>query len=485
MRRTGRPPRPPRFFGNSRAAASVMTADDIRFPHGRRPTMRKNDPSLARPVSRLLLTTALAALLAACGGTSAPVSAPSSGSGVPPASQNSSTSRDSSGTSSAPSGGEAGAPASGEAKPDAAGSTAGGAIGDNRTSHSQQGQEIALRAGEIDDNRDFADYQTYLRTYSGPAAEPMEVSERYVISVTDAQKRPVADATVRLREGDKLLFEGRTLAGGKAIVFPKALGASDGGALTVQVAQANAQVEVPLPRGQDSTLGVVLDGAAQPQARRLEVLFLLDATGSMGDEIAKIQRTIRSIAAQISDLSPRPELRLGLVAYRDYSDDYVTKVYDFTSDVEAFRTNLNDIQADGGGDEPEALTEAMRAAVNEVSWSADAVRLTFLVADAPPHIGQQSPSYLAEIRSAAAHGVKFYPIAASNTSDQAEYVFRQMAQQTLGRFIFLTYQEGKSEGTPGDSTEMHVDPQAFTVDQLDAIVVEAVKREVSEAWGAA
>lgn len=455
--------------------------------------MRKNYPSLARPVSGLLLTIVLAALLAACGGASrvSEVFSPINNGGVPPASQNSSTSRDSSGTSSAPSGGDTSSPPSGStsgkpaAPTPAAAEAAGGTTGDNRTTHSQQGQEIALRAGEIDDNRDFADYQTYLRTYSGPAAEPMEVSERYIISVTDAQKRPVADATVRLREGDKLLFEGRTLAGGKAIVFPKALGASDGGALTVQVSQANAQVEVPLPRGQDSTLDVVLDGAAQPQARRLEVLFLLDATGSMGDEIAKIQRTIRSIAAQISDLSPRPELRLGLVAYRDYSDDYVTKVYDFTSDVEEFRGHLQDIQADGGGDEPEALTEAMRAAVNEVSWSADAVRLTFLVADAPPHIGQQSPSYLAEIRNAAAHGVKFYPIAASNTSEQAEYVFRQMAQQTLGRFIFLTYQEGKSEGTPGDTTEMHVDPQAFTVDQLDAIVVEAVKREVNEAWGAA
>src|SRR5690606_42149377 len=53
---------------------------------------------------------------------------------------------------------------------------------------------------------------------------------------------------------------------------------------------------------------------------------------------------------------------LGLVAYRDRGDDYITRIYDFTQDVSGFQANLNSVSAGGGGDTPESLNEALHHA---------------------------------------------------------------------------------------------------------------------------
>jgi hypothetical protein len=253
----------------------------------------------------------------------------------------------------------------------------------------------------------------------------------------------------------------------------------------VQIEKGNSTAEAQLSRGQDGGQTFVLRGAeALPASLRLDVLFLLDATGSMGDEISQIQNTLASIAARIDGIEPRPELRFGLVAYRDRGDEYVTRVYDFTPDVALFQQLLASVRADGGGDTPESLNEGLHRALEDVHWAEDAVRLTFLVADAPPHLDyEQDYDYVQEARQAVVKGVKIYTIAASNSDDQAEYVFRQLSQQTLAHFIFLTYQPGQESGAPGDTTTHHVDPAAFTVERLDDLVVQVVERELAAARG--
>ncbi len=353
-----------------------------------------------------------------------------------------------------------------------------------RINNNQQGPP--LKAGEVDDNTDFAAYLDYLRFYSGPPAHTADVSERYILTVLNDQQQPVLDAHVRLFDGQTQVFEGRTYAGGKTIVFPGTLGISGNtSTLRVQIEKGNSTVDGELQRGQDETHTFVLRGAqALPQQPQLDVLFLLDATGSMGDEINSIQQTLLSIAERIDQIEPRPALRFGLVAYRDYGDEYVTRTYDFTGDVTTFRQLLMSVSANGGGDTPEALNEALHEAVQGVNWADDAVRLTFLVADAPPHTFMQEPyDYIQELRVAVAKGVKIYPIAASNSDEQAEFVFRQLAQQTLGHFIFLTYQQGQNAGTPGDTTVHNVDPAAFTVERLDDLVIQVVERELALAQG--
>lgn len=343
----------------------------------------------------------------------------------------------------------------------------------------------ALKAGEVDDNADFAAYLAYLRSYYGQPTHAVDVTERYILTVLNDKRQPVLDARVRLFDGDKQVFEGRTYAGGKTIILPRALGLNDNQVLRMVVDKGNSSVEAKLQRGQDRTQTVVLPGsAALPQTPKLDVLFLLDSTGSMGDEIGRIQNTIVSIAERIDRITPRPSVRFGLVAYRDRGDEYVTQVHDFTPNVTEFRNTLLGVSAGGGGDTPESLNEGLHDAIERVGWSDNAVRLTFLVADAPPHLDYpQDYDYIQEARVAVAKGIKIYPIAASNSDDQAEYVFRQLAQQTLGRFIFLTYQPGQDAGTPGDTTTHHVDPQSFTVERLDDLVVQVVQRELAQANG--
>jgi uncharacterized protein YegL len=349
-----------------------------------------------------------------------------------------------------------------------------------------QQQAAPLKAGEVDDNRDFAAYLDYLHSYSGPRARTIDISERYILTVTNERQQPVLDAYVRLFDGQQQVFEGRTVAGGKTIVLPRALGiAETAGSLRVLIEKGNSSVEGTLTRGQDSTQSFVLRGAvALPATPRLDVLFLLDATGSMGDEIAQIQQTIVSIAERIDQIQPRPDLRFALVSYRDRGDDYVTRVDDFTTDVAAFQQRLLNTRADGGGDEPESLNEGLHAATQRVSWADDAVRLSFLVADAPPHLDYaQDYDYGREAQVAVSKGIKVYTIAASNTSDEAEYVMRQISQQTLGHFIFLTYAAGQNAGAPGDTTTHHVDSEAFSVERLDDLVVQVVQRELAQAQG--
>jgi len=325
-------------------------------------------------------------------------------------------------------------------------------------------------------------------TVDGQPADVAYEDRRYLLRVNDAAGRPVLDARVRIFDGEQQVFEGRTYAGGKTVFFPRVAGVSGNAQqLRVLVEKGNSTVEGTLARGQASASTFVLrDAQAAPATPRLDVLFLLDATGSMGDEIAQIQQTIASIAERIDASQPRPELRFALVAYRDRGDAYVTQVHDFTPDVAQFRETLLATSAGGCGDDPESLNEALHAAVAGVRGADNAVRLTFLVADAPPHLDYPNDyDYVQEARNAVAQGIKVYTIAASNSGDEAEYVLRQIAQQTLAHFIFLTYQPGQNSGAPGETTVHQVDPQSFTVERLDDLVVQVVQHELAAAQGAA
>src|SRR5436190_13155903 len=125
--------------------------------------------------------------------------------------------------------------------------------------------------------------------------------------------------------------------------------------------------------------------AKKPQ---VEVVFCLDTTGSMGGLIEAAKQKIWSISNQIANGKPTPELKIGLVAYRDKGDAYITKVFDLSDDLDAVHANLKTFQAQGGGDTPEHVNQALFDAVHKIKWSTDkkTLRLLFLVGDAPPHM---------------------------------------------------------------------------------------------------
>jgi Mg-chelatase subunit ChlD len=127
------------------------------------------------------------------------------------------------------------------------------------------------------------------------------------------------------------------------------------------------------------------------QRSSIEVVFVLDTTGSMSGLIQAAKEKIWSIASTMASAQSAPEIRMGLVAYRDRGDAYVTRVLDLSDDLDSMYASLMDFQADGGGDGPESVNQALYDAVHKVSWSQNqnAYKVVFLVGDAPPHMDYQ------------------------------------------------------------------------------------------------
>ncbi len=212
------------------------------------------------------------------------------------------------------------------------------------------------------------------------------------------------------------------------------------------------------------------------------MLFLLDATGSMGDEIHQLTATIGTVAERISELPGSPRARFGMTQYRDEGDDFVTSTSDLTDDLPAFQSALSTVVADGGGDYPEALDEGLAAALEEPGWGdpADTLQMVFLIADAPPQVGRQvERAYPQSAADAVSRGLKVFPVASSESDDQAEAVFRQLAAATGSRFVFLSY------GAAGAATGANSDITATDYEELslDDLIVRLVAEEVADLDG--
>lgn len=140
---------------------------------------------------------------------------------------------------------------------------------------------------------------------------------------------------------------------------------------------------------------------------KIDVVFVLDTTGSMTDLIQTAKEKIWSIATTMASAQQAPEIRIGLVAYRDRGDAYVTKVVDLSADLDSVYATLMDFQADGGGDGPESVNKALYDAVHNMSWSQQdqAYQVVFLVGDAPPHMDYNEVRYPEIVATARDKGI--------------------------------------------------------------------------------
>ena len=141
---------------------------------------------------------------------------------------------------------------------------------------------------------------------------------------------------------------------------------------------------------------------------RVDVVFVLDTTGSMSGLIQTAKDKIWSIAQTMASAQPTPDIRIGLVGYRDRGDEYVTRIIDLSSDLDSVYASLMDFQANGGGDGPESVNKALYDAVHGMSWSQaeQAYQVVFLVGDAPPHMDYQDEvPYPAILASAFEKGI--------------------------------------------------------------------------------
>ena len=344
-----------------------------------------------------------------------------------------------------------------------------------------------VSAGMVDDNAAFADYLAYRARSAHLNPRDRDASERYRIELRDAAGRPVADAEVALSwPGARAALRfARSDSAGQVWLHPRALmSPHELAALQALEVQARAPsgevVRAPLQRGQKPAVQLRLTRTdAAPARAPLDLVFLVDATGSMGDEIHKLRSSLRSIAERVGALPSQPDLCWGLVAYRDRGDAFITRTHDLTNDLGAFQQSLTRLQAAGGGDYPEALNEALNEAVHHISWrGAGTARLVVLVADAPPHFDRGGPYHDEGAAAALARGIKLHTVGASGLDAQGEAVFRQLAQTTGGRFIFLTYRDA-TRPSSGPGRETTHDVRDYSVDTLDELIVRLVREELA------
>jgi hypothetical protein len=357
----------------------------------------------------------------------------------------------------------------------------------------QQPEYKKLSAGDIDDNEKFSDYLTYLNKYGTALKDnrdvlKVDISNRVIISVQDSNQKGIPDSNVQVESGGKTVFSGKTYSNGKTLFFPaRVLQAVDcqqqqedcsvAANYSVTVEKDGLKTTKTFSSGSTNwniALTSQRDAITSPN---LDITFLIDATGSMGDEINSVQNTIKDISDKINAMDIKSKIRYSLVSYKDRTDAYRVKRYDFTSSLSAYQEILNDLSASGGGDYRESLNEGLYHAVNNISWTEqdDAVRLVFLIADAPPHLDYSDDTpYTDSMVQAVKKGIKIYPVAASGLDDSGEYIFRQLAQFTYAKFLFLTY--GGDEQTPGTTTH-HVGE--FQENNLDSLVVNIVKEELN------
>jgi hypothetical protein len=178
-------------------------------------------------------------------------------------------------------------------------------------------------------------------------------------------------------------------------------------------------------------------GGARTGKPIVEVAFVLDTTGSMGPLIEGAKRKIWSIATAIVDANPAAEIRMGLVAYRDIGDEYVTKTFNLTTDIQDLYANLLELRARGGGDWPESVNEALEVGVTKLAWTqgGDICRILFLVGDAPPHMDYaQDTKYPEVLRMARERDITVNAVQAGGARD-TERVWREIAQRGNGHYI--------------------------------------------------
>ncbi len=170
---------------------------------------------------------------------------------------------------------------------------------------------------------------------------------------------------------------------------------------------------------------------------RVEVVFVLDTTGSMSDMIGAAKEKIWSIASSIASAQQAPQIRMGLVAFRDRGDAYVTRVYDLSDDLDSTYAALMDFRAEGGGDEPESVNQALHDAVHAMSWSQTpgTYRAIFLVGDSPPHMDYANDVKYAEIlRQAKDRGIVVNTVQCGSNVHTTT-TWKRIAQLGNGRYF--------------------------------------------------
>ena len=339
-----------------------------------------------------------------------------------------------------------------------------------------------LTAGDVDDNLNWEAFQRYAeraRRSQSRSLPHLDLGERITVRVVDATGQPVANAhlTVEATGGSRARrLTTETGTDGRLALFPAYDFGPDVRRLRVRAQAPGGQGE-PVTLGLDDlsgdrTVRVQLRDAVGERPHALDLAVVIDVTGSMGDELRYLTDEFENIVRRVEQRYRGTDLRFALVAYRDHGDDLVVRSFPFVRSAREMQQRLAGLRAEGGGDYPEAMDEALEAAT-ALDWrTGEVARVAFLVADAPPHEGAPTERFLGAVRQARAAGVRVYPLAASGVGDEAEYLMRHAAVLTQARHLFLTDDSGIGH--------RHQEPKVdcYVVTALDGLLTRVLASEL-------
>lgn len=231
----------------------------------------------------------------------------------------------------------------------------------------------------------------------------------------------------------------------------------------------------PVVSGWDAVQGAVVNRYTfrpRPVPDFTDICFIVDATGSMGDEMEFLKQDLQDIITRSKNKGSGGNIRTSAVFYRDEGDDYVTKKSDFTNDLSVTHDFVKEQKANGGGDYPEAVHTALEKAIQGLSWKEDAYcKLAFMLLDAPAHYTKEGvlDSLHKSVELFAQNGIKLIPIAASGVDKDTEFMLRFFSAVTGGTYVFIT----NDSGIGGDHIAASVGE--FKVEQLNDLIVRLIQ----------
>ena len=293
-----------------------------------------------------------------------------------------------------------------------------------------------LTAGEVNDFTKWAFWSTVIDSTHKQFISDWKIAprKRYTVQVTNKQGYPIANYPVSLLDAKgNTVFQAVTDNTGKAELWANLM--VNGKPVEVQEPEKQIVVDEPCTNGEALTTNDQSD---------VDVMFVFDATGSMGDELRYLQAEMKDVIGRATDATGGLKIRTGAVVYRDHQDEYLTRISRLTDDIATTQSFIDKQHAAGGGDWPEAVPEALMAALNSAGWNESArARIAFLVLDAPCHKDSAALTLMHEqILNAAALGVRIVPVVCSGLDESGELLMRSIALATNGTSFFLTDDSG-------------------------------------------
>lgn len=287
------------------------------------------------------------------------------------------------------------------------------------------------------------------------------------VSVKDSAGNPCYNAKVELLdESDNVIYTAVSDVGGNAYLFYN-LNANDN-QLPEYIRCGNQKVRFEKNKVTEVTLN-----SESEKVTKLDLMLMVDTTGSMSDELEYLKKELDNVIGQVANENQTLSIRVSVNFYRDEGDEYVIREFGFTDKTDVALKQLSEQYASGGGDEPEAVHTAFNSIVNGHDWRADAVKLCFLVLDAPPHYESEVQGINATmqgyVESMSAKGIRIIPVASSGVDKHTEILCRNWALMTGGTYTFLTDHSGV-----GNS---HIEPSIgfYQVEKLNSLMVRVIK----------